>query len=75
MKKVMASFAFLFCLSGSALMAQQPGNFNPSKMKERLENAKNAYASLMKFNGDTKFKSKADEMLTRIENDLKQYSK
>ena len=35
MKKVMASFAFLLCLSGSALIAQQPGNFNPSKMKER----------------------------------------
>ena len=35
MKKVIASFAFLFCLSGSALMAQQSGNFNPSKMKER----------------------------------------
>lgn len=50
-------------------------NSVPSKMKERLENAKVAYASLMKFKGDTSFKSKADEMLTRIENDLKQYSK
>lgn len=35
MKKVMVSLAFLFCLSGSALMAQQHGNFNASKMKER----------------------------------------
>lgn len=50
-------------------------NSVPSKMQERLENAKVAYSSLMKFKGDTEFKSKADEMLTRIENDLKQYSK
>ena len=35
MKKVIASLAFLFCLSASTLMAQQEGNFNPSKMKER----------------------------------------
>ncbi len=50
-------------------------NSVPSKMHERLENAKNAYASLMKFKADTQYKQKADEMLTRIENDLKQYSK
>jgi len=46
-----------------------------SKMKERLENAKGAYSSLIKFKADTEYKSKADEMLARIENDLKQFSK
>ncbi|MCF6128706.1 outer membrane protein assembly factor BamD [Flavobacterium sp. AS60] len=50
-------------------------NSVPSKMEERLINAKNAHASLIKFKGDTQYKSKADEMLARIENDLKQYSK
>jgi outer membrane protein assembly factor BamD len=50
-------------------------NSIPSKMKERLENAKNAYGSLMKFKADSQYKGKADEMLARIENDLKQYSK
>ena len=50
-------------------------NSIPSKMQERLENAKNAYASLIKFKADTEYKSKADEMLARIDNDLKQYSK
>lgn len=50
-------------------------NSVPSKMHERLENAKNAYATLMKFKGDTQYKQKADAMLARIENDLKQYSK
>ncbi|MGC4039315.1 MAG: outer membrane protein assembly factor BamD [Flavobacterium sp.] len=50
-------------------------NSVPAKMKERLENAKNAYTSLMKFKADSQYKGKADEMLARIENDLKQYSK
>ena len=50
-------------------------NSVPSKMKERLENARTAYGSLMKFKADTKFKEKADKMLDRIDNDLKQYSK
>lgn len=50
-------------------------NSIPSKMQERLENAKIAYAGLMKFKADSKYKSKAVEMLTRIENNLKQYSK
>jgi outer membrane protein assembly factor BamD len=50
-------------------------NSVPSKMHERLDTAKAAYASLMKFKADTQYKSKADEMLARIENDLKQYSK
>jgi outer membrane protein assembly factor BamD len=46
-----------------------------SKMEERLESAKNAYNNLVKLNANTEFKSKADEMLARIENDLKQFSK
>jgi outer membrane protein assembly factor BamD len=50
-------------------------NSVPSKMQERLENAKNAYSSLVKFKADTEYKAKADEKLARIENDLKQYSK
>ena len=50
-------------------------NSVPSKMQERLENAKNAYNNLVKLNANTEFKSKADEMLARIENDLKQFSK
>ena len=50
-------------------------NSIPSKMKERLENAKTAYQSLMKFKADTEYKAKADEMLVRIDNDLKQFSK
>lgn len=50
-------------------------NSVPSKMEERLVNAKNAHASLVKFKVDTEYKAKADIMLARIENDLKQYSK
>jgi outer membrane protein assembly factor BamD len=46
-----------------------------SKMEERLQNAKNAYNSLVKLNANSEFKNKADEMLARIENDLKQFSK
>lgn len=44
-------------------------------MQERLENAKSAYNGLMKFNANSEFKDKADKMLARIENDLKQFSK
>lgn len=50
-------------------------NSVPSKMKERLENAKAAYGMLVKYRADSEYKGKADEMLARIENDLKQYSK
>lgn len=37
MKKVMVLIAFLFFITGGAIMAQQPGNgsFDPAKMKER----------------------------------------
>jgi len=50
-------------------------NSVPQKMEERLNNAKTAYNSLVKFKADSKFKSKADEMLAKIEKDLKQFSK
>lgn len=50
-------------------------NSVPSKMQERLENAKTAYVNLTKFKADTEYKKTADEMLARIENDLKQFSK
>ena len=46
-----------------------------SKMQERLEYAKVAYTSLIKFKNNSEYKSKADEMMVRIENDLKQFSK
>jgi len=50
-------------------------NSVPSKMQERLENAKVAYTNLTKFKADSEYKNTADEMLARIENDLKQFSK
>lgn len=50
-------------------------NSIPSKMEERLNNARSAYSSLMKFNSGTQYKKDADEMFARIENDLKQFSK
>jgi outer membrane protein assembly factor BamD len=50
-------------------------NSVPSKMKERLENAKLAYTNLVKYKNDSQFKGKAEEMLSKIENDLKQFTK
>lgn len=50
-------------------------NSVPSKMEERLNNAKIAYANLMKFNSSTVHKEKADQMLARIDKDLQQFSK
>jgi outer membrane protein assembly factor BamD len=50
-------------------------NSIPSKVEERLNVAKAAYNSLIKFNPNTEYKKKADEMLVRIDNDLKQFSK
>jgi len=64
--------ALYFKLDSAFLLAI---NSVPGKMHERLENAKAAYLILMKFNAETQYKSKADAMLARIENDLKQYSK
>jgi outer membrane protein assembly factor BamD len=50
-------------------------NSIPGKMEERLNAAKLAYASLMKFNANTEYKKIADEMLARIDKDLQQFSK
>lgn len=50
-------------------------NSIPSKMEERLNVAKNAYSSLVKFSPNTEYKQKADNMLAKIDNDLKQFSK
>lgn len=50
-------------------------NSVPAKMEERLKNAKSAYSNLIKFNASTKFKSKADDMLAKIDKDLQQFSK
>ncbi|WP_432669950.1 outer membrane protein assembly factor BamD [Flavobacterium sp. SM2513] len=45
-----------------------------SKKAERLTNAKTAYLNLMKYNQGSEYKEKADEMLAKIETDLKQIS-
>ena len=50
-------------------------NSVPAKMEERLKNAKQAYATLLKYKADTQYKAKADEMLARIDKDLQQFSK
>lgn len=50
-------------------------NSIPSKMEERLLNAKNMYNTLIKFNSNTEYKAKTDVMLEKIDNDLKQFSK
>ncbi len=50
-------------------------NSVPAKMEERLLSAKNAHSTLIKFNSGTKYKSKADELLSQIDSDLKQLSK
>lgn len=46
-----------------------------TKMEERLTVAKTAYSNLIKFNANTEYKQQADEMLARIDKDLKQFSK
>jgi outer membrane protein assembly factor BamD len=50
-------------------------NSVPSKKEERLNVAKAAYSGLIKFNANSEYKQKADEMLARIEKDLQQFSK
>jgi outer membrane protein assembly factor BamD len=50
-------------------------NSVPSKMEERLKNAKLAHTSLMKFNESTTYKAKVDVMYAKIEQELKQFSK
>ncbi len=46
-----------------------------SKMEERLENAKATYQQFVKAFPSSKYKAQADEMMQRIELDLKQYIK
>lgn len=50
-------------------------NSIPTKMEERLKNAKIAHANLIKYNSETKHKEKVTEMFATIEKDLQQYSK
>ena len=50
-------------------------NSVPAKMEDRLKNAKVAYNNLIKFKENTTHKEKANDMLARIEKDLKQFSK
>ena len=50
-------------------------NSIPSKMQERLTSSKIAYSNLIKFNANTKYKSKADGMLAILEKDLQQFTK
>ncbi|MNE23178.1 hypothetical protein D3C80_1164220 [compost metagenome] len=50
-------------------------NSVPSKMEERLHIAQTAYANLVKFKSDTKYKEKADEMNARVEKDLQKFTK
>ncbi|RZJ64825.1 MAG: outer membrane protein assembly factor BamD [Flavobacterium sp.] len=46
-----------------------------SKMEERLQLAKSSYTALMKFNGSTKYKAQADDMLAKIDTELQKFSK
>lgn len=50
-------------------------NSIPSKMEERLNIAKTAYNNLIKFKPDTKYKKISDEMMVRIDTDLKNFTK
>ncbi|MDP5200526.1 outer membrane protein assembly factor BamD [Flavobacterium sp. DG2-3] len=50
-------------------------NSVPSKMEERLKVAQTAYANLIKFKSDTKYKEKAEEMNARVETDLQKFTK
>jgi outer membrane protein assembly factor BamD len=50
-------------------------NSVPSKKEERLNYAKTAVNSLLKFKSDTEFKTPADEMAANIELELQQFSK
>lgn len=50
-------------------------NSIPSKMEERLNNAKVAYNNLIRYSENKEYKVKADEMLVKIDKDLQQFSK
>lgn len=45
-----------------------------SKMNERILSAKKAYETLTSFNENTKYKKEADNMLVRLDKELKQFS-
>ena len=46
-----------------------------SKKQERLTYAKNTYTNLIKHNGQTEYKDKADKMLAEVEQELQKYTK
>jgi outer membrane protein assembly factor BamD len=50
-------------------------NSVPSKMEQRLNEAKSSYSSLLKSKPETKYKKQADEMLAKIDKELQQFSK
>ncbi|MBQ0908891.1 outer membrane protein assembly factor BamD [Flavobacterium sp. F-328] len=50
-------------------------NSIPAKMEERLNAAKVAQSSLIKFNAETKYKKEVTAMLARIEKDLQKFTK
>jgi outer membrane protein assembly factor BamD len=50
-------------------------NSIPQKLEERLRAAKITYNNLISFKTDSKYKSKANEMLAKIDKDLQQFSK
>ena len=50
-------------------------NSIPQKMQERLQVAKMAYTTLLKYKADTEYKEKADDMLAKIENELQKFTK
>ena len=46
-----------------------------SKRQDRLTYAKNTYSNLIKHNGQTEYKEKADKMLAEVEQELQKYTK
>lgn len=50
-------------------------NSVPAKMEQRLKAAQDDYSELEKFNSDNKYKNKAQTMLKKIDEQLKQFSK
>lgn len=50
-------------------------NSVPAKMQERLITAKTAYSNLIRFNADTKYKKKADQMSAEIDKKLQIFNK
>jgi outer membrane protein assembly factor BamD len=52
----------------------QAMNSIESKRQERLFAAKNAHASLLKFNPNTEYKAEVDQKLATIEKELQQYA-